>query len=142
VAIRITPAKDGSTRMFGIVEQNELAGFLAVVHPQRDKLRHSVEFAGMYVAPQFRRHGFGSALLNAAIAHVESISGVRQIRLGVSATNTAAKALYESVGFVRHGIEPDALYVDGAYYDEERYVLRISRVAEGTLPSCEDPRCR
>ena len=129
VATRITPAVDGSIYTLGIFERDELVGFVAIVHPQREKLRHGAELAGMYVAPTFRRRGFGSALLEAAVAHVRSIAGVRQIKLGVNATNTAAKALYQSIGFASYGVEPDTLQVDGTFYGEERYVLRLDHPA-------------
>ena len=43
VAARIVPAADGSVRMFGIFEDGELAGFVALLHPQRAKLRHGAE---------------------------------------------------------------------------------------------------
>jgi ribosomal protein S18 acetylase RimI-like enzyme len=125
VARRIAPAKDGSICMLGIFDSDELAGFLAIIHPQREKLRHRVELAGMYVAPHLRRRGLGRAILAAAIAHARSIGGVRQVRLGVNAENAAAKGLYRAVGFVSCGIEPDALQVDGVYYGEERFVLRL-----------------
>jgi Acetyltransferases len=125
VAARIAPAADGSILMLGIFERDELAGFVAVIHPQREKLRHGVKLAGMYVAPAFRRRGFGRALLKAAVAHARSIAGVRQIRLGVNVTNTGASALYQSIGFASYGVEPDALQVDGTFYGEERYVLRL-----------------
>ncbi|RUL63108.1 GNAT family N-acetyltransferase [Dyella dinghuensis] len=129
VSARLVPAKDGSICMFGVFDQAELAGFLAVVHPQREKLRHCIELAGMYVAPPYRRRGFGGALLKAAIDHCQSVNGVRQIKLGVNATNVAAKALYESVGFESYGVEPDAMHVDGIFYGEEHYILRICSVA-------------
>jgi ribosomal protein S18 acetylase RimI-like enzyme len=54
--------------------------------------------------------------------------GVRQIRLGVNVTNTGARALYRSIGFASYGVEPDALQVDGIFYGEERYVLRLNAV--------------
>ncbi|MCE5232071.1 MAG: GNAT family N-acetyltransferase [Mizugakiibacter sp.] len=125
VAARIAPAADGSVCMLGIFVQDELAGFVAIIRPQRAKLRHAVEFAGMYVAPAHRRRGLGRALLEAAIAHACSLDGVRHIKLGVNAANTAAVALYRAVGFERYGTEPDALCVDGTFYDEERYLLRM-----------------
>jgi len=126
VAARITPAADGSLRMFGIFEATDLCGFVATVHPQRAKLRHSVELAGMYVAPASRRRGLASALLQEVIRDVRSMAGIRRIKLSVNATNVAAIALYRSAGFERYGIEPDALNVDGRFYDEEHYVLRLS----------------
>ncbi|OOG55444.1 GNAT family N-acetyltransferase [Rhodanobacter sp. C03] len=129
VAARITPAADGSICVLGIFERDELAGFVVVIHPQREKLCHAVELAGMYVAPTFRRRGFGRTLLKVTVAHVQSIAGVRQIKLGVNATNTGAKALYQSIGFASYGVEPDALRVDGTFYGEEHYVLRIDPLA-------------
>ena len=128
VAVRITAAADGSICMLGVFEHDDLAGFLAVIHPQREKLRHRMELAGMYVAPEFRRRGFGRALLGAALVHAQSIAGVRQLTLGVNATNTAARTLYQSVGFECFGVEPAALQVDGTFYDEEHYVLRMDPV--------------
>jgi ribosomal protein S18 acetylase RimI-like enzyme len=132
VAARITPAADGSLRMFGIFEGADLCGFVAIVHPQRAKLRHSVELAGMYVAPVSRRRGLASALLQEVIRDVRSMAGIRRIKLGVNAGNAAAIALYRSAGFERYGIEPDALNVDGRFYDEEHFVLRLP--ALGSVP--------
>jgi ribosomal protein S18 acetylase RimI-like enzyme len=125
VAARIAPAADGSVRMFGIFEDGELAGFVACIHPQRRKLRHGAELAGMYVAPAHRRRGLGAALLQAAIAYARSIDGVCQLGLGVNATNAAAKALYRSAGFVSWGVQPRALRIDGVFHDEEHLLLRL-----------------
>lgn len=127
IATRVTPAADGSLCVFGVFAGDQLAGILAFIRPRAEKLRHGAELAGLYVAPEFRRRGFGRALVDAAIAHARSVDGVRQLKLAVNATNTAARLLYQSVGFVRFGVEPDALYVDGSYYDEEYYVLRFNQ---------------
>jgi hypothetical protein len=64
-------------------------------------------------------------LLDAAIAHARSIA-LRQLKLTVTATNSTARHLYVSRGFLRVGIEPEALCSDGRYYDEEIYVLRFA----------------
>lgn len=125
VAARIVPAADGSVRMLGVFDGGVLAGFVAVIHPQRPKLRHGAELAGMYVAPAQRRRGFGGALLQAAIAHARAIEGVRQLGLGVGASNVAAKALYRAAGFVSWGVQPRALRIDGEFHDEEHLWLRL-----------------
>jgi RimJ/RimL family protein N-acetyltransferase len=126
IAARVTSASDGSLCVFGIFVDGQLTGFLAFIRPQREKLRHSAELAGMYVAPEFRRRGFARALADAAIVHARSLGSVRQLKLGVNAANTAARLLYQSLGFVHFGTEPDALYVGGYYYDEESYVLHLN----------------
>jgi len=131
VARRIRPAEDGSVRMLGVFEADRLVGFVAVVHPQRRKLRHGAALAGMYIVPESRRLGFGRALLEAAIECVRAIGGVRQIKLGVNAANVAAKALYRRAGFEIYGLEPDVLRIGGEFYDETLYVLRLGCLLKG-----------
>jgi ribosomal protein S18 acetylase RimI-like enzyme len=125
VAPRLAAAADGSLCVFGAFESATLAGFVAFIRPQRKKLLHSAELAGMYVVPELRRRGLGRILMDAVIAHARSLSGVRQLRLGVNAANDPAVHLYQSAGFTRCGVEPDALCIDGVYYDEDRYILRL-----------------
>lgn len=128
VAARIAPAADGSVCVFGLFEDGGLAGIVALIHPQRQKLRHGAELAGMYVAPAYRRRGLGSVLLRAAIAHARSIEGVCQLALGVNKANAAAQALYRSLGFASWGVQPRALRIDGAFHDEEHLLLCFDAV--------------
>jgi len=62
IATRVAPAADGSFCAFGVFAEEELTGFLAFIRPQREELRHCAELAGTYVAPKFRRRGFGRPL--------------------------------------------------------------------------------
>ena len=50
------------------------------------------------VRPQFRGHGIGSALLHHALAEAKQL-GARRATLEVRASNTAARRLYERLGF-------------------------------------------
>jgi ribosomal protein S18 acetylase RimI-like enzyme len=125
---RVTPAADGSKCVFGAFVDTRLAGMLTFVRPTRPKLQHCAEFAGMIVAPEFRRQGIGGALVDAGLAHARASGGVRQLKLTVNARNAAAKSLYLSRGFSCYGAEPDAICVDGVYYDEEFYILRLDAV--------------
>ena len=50
---------------------------------------------------------------------------LRQVMLAVTASNAAAMALYESMGFNAIWHEPDALQVDGVMYDEVQMVRRV-----------------
>lgn len=127
IAARVTPAVDGAICTLGAFADDELAGFVSLIHPQRKKLRHGAELAGMYVAPEYRRRGYGHALMNAVIARAQSLDGVRQLKLGVNATNKAALQLYQSAGFIPVGMEPDALCIDGRYYDVALHTLRFTQ---------------
>jgi len=52
--------------------------------------------------------------------------GIRQVQLSVTANNTAATALYASLGFVEYGREREALCVNGALYDETLMALALA----------------
>ena len=53
---------------------------------------------GMWVAPAFRRRGYGEQLLAAGIAWARDL-GLRSISLEVFPANAAAVAFYQAAGF-------------------------------------------
>jgi len=59
----------------------------------------------LYVAPEKRGQGLGRALLDESIA-VAKREGARYMELGTEEDDTAARALYESVGFTNTGGKP------------------------------------
>ena len=44
-------------------------------------------------------------------------NGVHRVNLQVYVPNEPALELYKSIGFVECGAEPEAVYLDGQYYD-------------------------
>ncbi|MEO7964010.1 MAG: GNAT family N-acetyltransferase [Gemmatimonadaceae bacterium] len=53
----------------------------------------------LYVAPEWRRAGAARLLVNASIAHAKS-EGALRLELSTQHSNTKARALYDSLGFV------------------------------------------
>ena len=51
--------------------------------------------------------------------------GLALIQLSVESTNEPAKSLYTSFGFQTYGIERQAIFVDGDYFDEELMALKL-----------------
>lgn len=98
--------------------QQELVGLVGLRHQLQAKLQHKASLYTVYVAPSARGTGLGRQLLETAIRHARQHADLRQLLLGVTAGNTAALRLYQSLGFVEYGHEPEALCVDGRYYDE------------------------
>lgn len=96
-----------------------LLGVVGLKRLARLKERHKAEVIGMYVAPEAAGRGVGRALLMELLARGRRVESLRQIQLVVSSENDAARHLYESVGFRRYGREPEALCVDGIYYDAD-----------------------
>ena len=111
--------------MLGAFQDRKLVGLVGFYRESQLKLRHKGSIVSMYVAPEARGHGLGRALLRDAIRRVREIDGVEQLLLGVMVTQTAARQLYESLGFVVYGREARASKVGEQYYDEEFRVLDL-----------------
>lgn len=102
---------------FGAFWDEELVGSAAVAWQSRfASSRHKVVLWGTFVSPRFRRRGLGRSLVTRAIEHART-HAVRRINLMMYAPNDAAEALYRSLGFVRYGVEPEAVCLGGSYYD-------------------------
>jgi ribosomal protein S18 acetylase RimI-like enzyme len=60
----------------------------------------------LYVAPDKRGQGLGEALMRTAMETARA-EGARYMDLGTAETDTAARALYEKLGFDNHEGKPD-----------------------------------
>jgi ribosomal protein S18 acetylase RimI-like enzyme len=94
---------DPDATPFLALAEGEPAGF--VVHRLRRRLNHAT-FEGwvsdLFVRERFRGRGIGRALLAAALAEWR-LRGGHQVQLEVAHERTAARALYEAIGFVDQG---------------------------------------
>jgi len=102
-----------------------LACSVGVRREEKIKFRHRASIWGVYTTPTARGNGLARAAMEHAIGVARSWAGVRAVGLGVSANAPAALAMYESMGFVRWGLEPAATCVDGVEYDEIYLSLRL-----------------
>ena len=111
---------------FGAFIEGELAGTAAVAWPSKfPSSRHKVTLWGTFVSPRFRRLGLARQLVQRAIAHARA-SGVRRVNLTVYVPNVPAVALYEGLGFEHCGVEPEAVGLNGAFYDGQQMSLRLN----------------
>lgn len=69
---------------------------------------------GLAVLAEFRGRGIGTALLRATLERARAV-GLTRIELSVRENNERVVALYERFGFVREGIQRNAIRVDGMY---------------------------
>ena len=128
-AARLRPHNDSTNGIFGAFSDSEqLIGMLGFSRESRPKRAHIGSLWSMYVLPEFRRQGIGEALLDEALSHARRV-GVLQIVLTVTTSNLAACSLYRSRGFERFGLERDALFIDGTYFDEEHLALHFNHDA-------------
>lgn len=111
----------------GAFLRGELVGVAALYHESYEKLSHKATIGSLYVKPQYRKMGIATKLLNEVVQRAKDAEGIRHINLSVITTNISAVKLYEKLGFVSYGNEPNSVYVNGAYYDEQFLQLVINQ---------------
>ncbi len=83
---------------------------------------------GMGVLRRHTGQGHGRRLLEAAVAWARDDAKLAWIDLGVFASNTRARALYLRMGFVEHGVRPDAFRIDaGIAVDDVLMALDLAQ---------------
>ncbi|WP_049413270.1 GNAT family N-acetyltransferase [Stenotrophomonas geniculata] len=115
---------DPGTRYFGAFIDGMLAGFLRYVRPMRMARRHTAEVHSIHVGTDHRGQGVARQLLLAAFAAARA-EGIESLSFTVLADNTAARALYESLGFSVIGTEPRAVKRAGSYADIVSYWISL-----------------
>jgi ribosomal protein S18 acetylase RimI-like enzyme len=78
---------------------------------------HVRQIQGLAVAEEARGRGVAKALLAAAMDEARR-RGARRMTLHVLGHNTPARGLYESMGFVVEGVQPEEFFLDGGYVDD------------------------
>ena len=78
--------------------------------------QHKMSMWGVFTSPRHRRKGLSRKVVGLAVDHAFSC-GIQRVNLQVYVPNVPAVSLYKSVGFVEYGVEPDAVFIDGHYYD-------------------------
>jgi len=99
------------------VHEQRLVGMCGIYRANSPKIQHSATVVGMYVRPDWRGSHIAGGLVNACLdwAHAQE---VKIVKLAVVTTNTRAIRCYARCGFRVYGIEPQALYYGGVFYDE------------------------
>jgi len=133
-AMELPPLAGVASR--GEHEKPELIAVAGIVRQTSPKYHHRASIWGVFVEPAHRGQGFGRAVVAAAIDLARSWPGVDYVDLGASERADAARRLYESLGFVAWGREPEATEIDGRRYDETHMTLRLAGPCrDGTHPS-------
>jgi ribosomal protein S18 acetylase RimI-like enzyme len=111
----------------GMFEDGELSGTAGFYRETHTKFRHKGTIWGVYVRPQSRRQGGARAILAEVIRRAKMIEGLEQALLVVASTQEKPRRLYESLGFVKYGVEPRSLKIGSEYVDDELMILYLKR---------------
>lgn len=110
---------------FGCFANEQCIGVAGMSRKLNPKYSHKVFFWGLYVLPEFRGRSVASRLMESRIAFARSL-GARFATLQVTTTNQAGRAFHQRHGFVSYGIEPQALCLEGHFYDFEYMQLTLA----------------
>lgn len=105
-----------------------ISGSAQLVRPTRNNEARAVvaELVSAFVAPWARGHGLARDLA-VAVEETAVREGFLALSLDVRETQEAAIRLYESLGFVRWGTNPDYARVDGRFIAGHYYSKNLRR---------------
>ncbi|WP_306555689.1 GNAT family N-acetyltransferase [Acidovorax sp.] len=113
--------------VFGCFVQGELAATAAVGRAgQFPSSHHKMVMWGVFTSPRYRRRGLGRQVVETALQHAFD-NGAHRVNLQVYLPNEPAIALYKKMGFVKYGIESEAVCLDGQYHDGVHMTLAKDR---------------
>ena len=90
------------------------------------KRAHLAWIVSVYTHPAARRRGLSRCVLALLLDQIRTWPDIASVLLQVSERAVEARALYESLGFVAWGIEPDAIRVGDGSYAETHMRLSLS----------------
>jgi GNAT superfamily N-acetyltransferase len=108
---------DNAVMLYFAAHDQELIGMGGVAYNRARKSKHSAYLVSMYVRPGWRGLGIADGLVAACVDWARA-RGITILKLGVAAANLPAIGCYARCGFQVYGLEPQAIYHDGTYYDE------------------------
>lgn len=106
-------------------QEQQLVGYIGLATEARYKVRHRAKLFGVYVSTEYAGQGLGKQLLQQCLEEARQIPYLEQITLTVTANNERARGLYEAHGFIRFGLERNALKLEGRYLDKAHMVLYL-----------------
>lgn len=106
-------------------QEDGLVGVAGFRREKTLKLKHKGSIWGVYVTEAYRKQGIAKQIMQSIIHRAEQLEGLRLILLTTGVTNVASKKLYHSLGFKTFGVEPQSMYVNGTFWDEEFMVLAL-----------------
>jgi GNAT superfamily N-acetyltransferase len=88
-----------------------------------DTRHHRTNDIGILIAPQYRGHGYGSEAVTWLLNWGFEMAGLHRIGLQTASWNSGAIRLWERLGFHQDGIDREALWSNGRWFDEVRFSI-------------------
>lgn len=97
-------------------------GYLCIDGPAVSSHHRSCTF-GISIKKQYQGKGYGKEAINWSLNWAFRVAGMHAFRLSCFSFNEGAVRLYERIGFVREGVNREAYFYDGEWYDRVMFSL-------------------
>lgn len=102
--------------ILGLID-NEIVSVAQIDTPNRKRIAHNSEFS-ISVKKNYWENGIGSAVMSEIIRFAKENSTIKNVSLGVKASNNNAIMMYEKFGFIKIGVHKNNFNVNGNFDDE------------------------
>lgn len=104
------------TPLIVLLDGGDVVGWCNIFSLQRAVQAH-VGIVAMGLSPEWRDRGWGTRLMQTALADADAF-GFTRIELTVLSSNARAAALYRKLGFIEEGIKRQSVRIGETYFDE------------------------
>ncbi|MBI3504158.1 MAG: GNAT family N-acetyltransferase [Proteobacteria bacterium] len=108
--------------VFGALEGGAVVAMTGIYRGKGQRERHKGQVWGVFVDSAFREKKLGGKLLDLCVAQGRTL-GLRLLNLTVKGGGAPARKLYASRGFKTWGLEPQGMWWEGKFFDEEHMSL-------------------
>lgn len=110
-------SNDANTLMVLGIINNTVVSIAQISCPNRKRIAHNSEFS-ISVKKEYWGNGIGNAVMEELIKFAKDHNEIKNISLGVKASNVNAIRMYEKFGFKKVGLHKDYFNVNGNFDDE------------------------
>ena len=114
---------DPHRRMYAAKINEQMAAIAGVHFMTAKHVEHVATLVAVFTDPEFRNQGIATSLMEKILEDLRNDPKIVKVRLSVSETQSAAKKLYEKMGFVQVGLAKKEMKIDGTYYDHAQMEL-------------------
>lgn len=115
--------KENSIMIVGLID-GKVVSVAQISAAARNRISHNAEIA-ISVKKEYWGIGVGSEVMRTLIDFAKDTKKIKNISLGVKASNLKAKKLYSKFGFKEIGVHKDFFSINGKYDDEILMDLHI-----------------
>lgn len=107
---------DNTLMILGFID-DKIVSISQISAQRRKRIAHNADLA-ISVKKEYWGLGIGTIVMEELINYARNHDTIKNISLGVKASNTIAMKLYEKMDFEKVGIHKNFFYIDGVYDDE------------------------